>query len=82
MNCFEAFASVCGKTFELYVSRVAPYILEAFSDNKESVQKAAKKALNEVLMNTSGYCVNSFLIDSVLKGIEEASWKTKLGQIE
>lgn len=46
------------------------------------MQKAAKKAMNEILLNMSGYAVKQLISTVFLKGIEEANWKTKLGQID
>jgi hypothetical protein len=82
LNCYEAFAYTLGKSFELYSERVVPKVLNSFSDPKEMVRNAGKKALDVIMMNISGYCVNKIMSDIFLEGIEEANWRIKLGQIE
>ena len=82
LNCFEAFSYTLGKSFELYFERVVPQVLASFSDPKDVVRNAGKKALNCIMRNISGYCVRKLISDIFLDGIEEANWRTKLGQIE
>jgi citrate lyase gamma subunit len=82
LNCFEAFSHTLGKSFEIYMERVVPQVLSAFSDNKATVRTAGKDALDCIMLNISGYCVKKLISTIFLHGIEEANWRTKLGQIE
>lgn len=55
LNCYEAFATILGKTFELYLERAVPQVLSSFSDSKDIVRNAGKNALDAIMLNISGY---------------------------
>jgi len=61
---------------------VVPQVLSSFADNKDIVRNAGRKALDCIMKNISGLCVKKLISSIFLQGIEEANWRTKLGQIE
>ena len=82
LNCYEAFATTLGKVFEIFLEKIVPQVLESLADSKDIVRNAGQKALEAIMRNVSGHWVKRLITTVFLKGIEEANWRTKLGQIE
>ena len=70
-----------GRLFEPYVSQVLPVLLVAFSDNQIPVRESAQTAAGQIMANLSTHGIK-LVLPSLLAGIEDMQWRTKLGSIQ
>ena len=57
LHLFETLSFSMGRSFELYLDTVFPYILASVSDQKEAVRSAASSALQTIMKNFSNYAI-------------------------
>ena len=70
-----------GRLFEPYVAQVLPVLLVAFSDNQAAVRDASNMAASQIMANLSSHGIK-LVLPSLLAGIEDMQWRTKLGSIK
>ena len=69
------------RLFEPYVAQVLPILLVAFGDNQILVRDAANLASSQIMANLSTHGIK-LVLPSLLAGIEDLQWRTKLGSIQ
>eukprot|EP00397_Hematodinium_sp_SG-2012_P000197 GEMP01000197.1.p1 GENE.GEMP01000197.1~~GEMP01000197.1.p1 ORF type:complete len:2522 (+),score=547.28 GEMP01000197.1:66-7568(+) len=79
--CIEGLTRSLGRLFEPYVIQTLPTLLQAYSDSSEIVRKATMSASSSIMAQLSGHGVK-LILPSLLKGVEEQQWRTKLASIE
>ena len=70
-----------GRLFEPYVAQVLPVMLVAFSDNQAAVRDASNLAASQIMANLSTHGIK-LVLPSLLGGVEDLQWRTKLGSIK
>lgn len=81
LMAYEQFCLVLGRLFEPYVIQVLPSLLEAFAHADKSVRDAAQSASRAVMAQLSGHGVK-LVLPSIIKGLEDDQWRSKLGSVE
>jgi hypothetical protein len=50
-----------GKSFEVYLPKIFPHVLDSISDSKETVRLAAQAALRTIMATFSNYAIKQAL---------------------
>jgi HEAT repeat protein len=78
---YGGLSSSLGRLFEPYVSQVLPVLLVSFGDNQAAVRDAARDAAEQIMGNLSTHGIK-LVLPSLLAGVNDMQWRTKLGSIK
>ncbi|KAJ3208838.1 translational activator of GCN4 [Dinochytrium kinnereticum] len=78
---YEALSTSLGRLFEPYVIQILPLLLVCYGDTQREVREATNDACKAIMSKLSGHCVK-LVMPSILKALEDKSWRTKTGAIE
>ncbi|CAO2827459.1 unnamed protein product [Amaranthus hypochondriacus] len=78
---FECLCEKLGKLFEPYVIQMLPLLLASFSDQVAAVREAAECAARAMMSNLTAQGVK-LVLPSLLKGLEDKAWRTKLSSVQ
>jgi len=78
---FEALVFSLGKSFEMYIDRILPFIMQAISDVKDQVRKTAVHSVKRIMPQLSMYAIKRVL-PIFLQGLENDNWRSKLASVE
>jgi HEAT repeat protein len=78
---FETMAITLGRLFEPYVVQILPIIVPCFGDGKSEVREATWDASKAIMGKISAHGVK-LLLPSLLKGLDDSNWRSKVGSIE
>ncbi|KAJ3118798.1 translational activator of GCN4 [Phlyctochytrium bullatum] len=78
---YEALSLSLGRLFEPYVIQILPLLLVCYGDSQREVREATNDACKAIMSKLSGHCVK-LVMPSILKALEDKSWRTKTGAIE
>ncbi|KAJ3106530.1 translational activator of GCN4 [Phlyctochytrium planicorne] len=78
---YEALSISLGRLFEPYVIQILPLLLVCFGDSQREVREATNDACKAIMSKLSGHCVK-LVMPSILRALEDKSWRTKTGAIE
>ena len=81
LMCFEGLSMSLGRLFEPYVITTLPVLLGALADTNTLVRTAAHNSSKAVMGQLSGHGVK-LVLPSLLEGISDKQWRTKVGSIE
>lgn len=70
-----------GRLFEPYVAQILPVLLVAFGDNNAAVRDASNLAASQIMANLSTHGIK-LVLPSLLQGVQDLQWRTKLGSIK
>ena len=77
----ETLALMLGRLFEPYVMQILPLLLVAFSDASSDIRNATSDASRIIMSGLSAHCVK-LVLPSVLSGLDDTRWRTKVGSVE
>ncbi|KAJ2996777.1 translational activator of GCN4, partial [Globomyces sp. JEL0801] len=78
---FETLSLTLGRTFEPYVIQILPYLLVCYGDSNRQIRDATEDACRVIMSKLSAHCVK-LLLPSLLNGLQERAFRTKIGSIE
>ena len=78
---FQSLCQLLGRIFEPYLVNLLPHLLIAFGDPQLQVRDAAEETSKVVMQKLTVHGVK-IILPTLLKGLEEESWRTKVGCIE
>ncbi|KAJ3127845.1 translational activator of GCN4 [Nowakowskiella sp. JEL0407] len=81
MFTFETLSYLLGRLFEPYVIQILPVLLTCFGDSSKAVREATEDASRVIMSKLSAHCVK-LVLPSLLRGLEDKSWRSKIGSIE
>ena len=81
ISVYGGLSLALGRLFEPYVAQVLPVLLVAFSDGNMGVREASNLAASQIMANLSTHGIK-LVLPSLLKGVEDLQWRTKLGSIK
>ena len=70
-----------GRLFEPYVAQILPVLLIAFGDGNFAVREASNLAASQIMANLSTHGIK-LVLPSLLAGVQDLQWRTKLGSIK
>ena len=76
-----SFSLILGRRFEPYIMQVLPFLLASFGDSAAEVRDATIEATQTISSNLSAYAVK-VILPSVIAGLTDYKWRTKVGSIE
>jgi HEAT repeat protein len=78
---FETLSFMLGRMFEPYVIQILPLLLVCYGDSNKNIRDATEDTCRVIMSKLSAHCVK-LLLPSLLNGLHERSFKTKVGAIE
>ena len=78
---FQSLCLLLGRIFEPYLVTLLPHLLIAFGDPQKQVRDMAEETSKVVMQKLTVHGVK-IVLPTLLKGLEEESWRTKVGCIE
>ncbi|TEB16913.1 hypothetical protein C9890_0544 [Perkinsus sp. BL_2016] len=70
-----------GRLFEPYVAQILPVLLVAFGDGNAAVRDSSNLAASQIMANLSTHGIK-LVLPSLLNGVQDLQWRTKLGSIK
>jgi len=70
-----------GRLFEPYVAQILPVLLVAFGDGNANVREASNIAASQIMASLSTHGIK-LVLPSLLNGVNDLQWRTKLGSIK
>ena len=61
LNLYECLSISMGKSFEVYLPKIFPHVLDSISDSKETVRLSAQAALRTIMATFSNYAIKQAL---------------------
>ena len=78
---FQTLCLLLGRIFEPYLVTLLPHLLISFGDPQRQVRDMAEETSKVVMQKLTVHGVK-IVLPTLLKGLEEESWRTKVGCIE
>ena len=73
--------SKMGRLFEPYVIQLLPLLLSGYSDTNNEVRDATQATARAIMASLSDHGVR-LILPSLLKGLDDESWRTKQGSVQ
>ena len=81
LMAYELLCVRLGRLFEPYIIHVLPNLLICFGDGNADVREAAQEASSAIMSKLSSHGVK-LVLPSLLKGLNDYSWKVKQGSVQ
>ncbi|KAJ3371029.1 translational activator of GCN4 [Kappamyces sp. JEL0680] len=78
---FETLSFTLGRTFEPYVIQLLPHLLICYGDANRQIRDATEDTCRVIMSKLSAHCVK-LVLPSLLNGLQERAFRTKIGSIE
>ena len=78
---FETLSFTLGRVFEPYVIQILPHLLTCYGDSNQRIRDATEDACRTIMSKLSAHCVK-LVLPSLLNGLQERAFRTKIGSIE